>query len=130
MKALISPMQENIIVQVENDDSIFEVSLPLYWLDCPDNITAYNYQYNQGQFVPYIVENTAEQNKELAISLLQQTDWTSVADVGNPEMSNPYLENQAAFIAWRSQVRAIAVTPIAGNLEIFKQIPQENWQTV
>jgi hypothetical protein len=40
------------------------------------------------------------------------------------------LENQAEFIAWRSQVRAIAVNPIDGVLDIFGQMPQEVWKTV
>ena len=131
MKALISPEQNNFVVQVEPNDQIFEIGLPLYWLDCPSNVVAYHYQYNEGQFVEYVPPPpTDDENKTTAVGLLQQTDWTGVADVGNPAMSNPYLENQAEFIAWRSQVRAIAVTPIAGNLDIFNQIPQEVWKIV
>lgn len=131
MKALINPLQNNFVVQVEPDDQTFEIGLPLYWLDCPDNVIAYQYQYIENQFVLYIPEPpTAEQNYQTAVSLLQQTDWTSIADVGNPQMANPYLSNQAAFISWRSQVRAIAVTPVAGNLDILSQIPQEVWKTV
>lgn len=87
-----------------------------------------------GQVLPYIPPQpympTDFDNKQTAILLLQQTDWTTIADVGNPQMANPYLVNQAAFIAWRSQIRAIAVTPIAGNLDIFNQMPQEEWKTV
>lgn len=87
-----------------------------------------------GEVLPYIPPPpyvpTTDDNKQTAIGLLQQTDWTTIADVGNPQMANPYLANQAAFIAWRSQVRAIAVTPIAGNLDIFNQMPQEEWKTV
>ena len=89
--------------------------------------------YNQEAIDAYYlnVENQqAQANKAMAILLLQQTDWTSVADVGNSAMSNPYLENQAEFIAWRSQVRAIAVTPVAGTPAIFNEMPQEVWQTV
>lgn len=73
---------------------------------------------------------TAEDNKQSAVMALQQTDWTSVADVGNPQMSNPYLSNQADFIAWRSQVREIAVNPIAGILDIWAQMPVEIWKSV
>ena len=83
--------------------------------------------YENGQFIPYVPPApTAEQNKQNAVSKLQQTDWTSVADVGNPEMSNPYLVNQAEFIAWRSSIRAIAVNPTAGNLN-WPVKPQEQW---
>ena len=85
--------------------------------------------YVDGQFIPYVQPpQTAEQNKQTAITLLQQTDWTSVADVGNPELSNPYLINQSEFIAWRSQVRAIAVNPIAGD-NVFTPKPQEQWSS-
>jgi hypothetical protein len=80
------------------------------------------------EYVPYVP--TADYNKATAVNLLQQTDWTTIADVGNSAMSNPYLANQAEFIAWRSQIRAIAVTPVAGILPIFNEMPQEVWQTV
>ena len=87
--------------------------------------------YVDGAFVaPVILEPTAEENKATAVSLLEQTDWTTIADVGNPQTANPYLANQAQFISWRSQVRAIAVTPVAGTLPIFDEMPQEDWQTV
>ena len=46
-----------------------------------------------------------------AQSLLSSTDWTTIPSVADPAQSNPYLTNQAEFISWRSQVRAIAVTP-------------------
>jgi hypothetical protein len=83
--------------------------------------------YENGQFIPYVSPPpTAEENKQKAIKLLQETDWTSVADVGNPELSNPYLINQAEFIVWRSSVRAIAVNPTAGNLT-WPTKPQEQW---
>jgi hypothetical protein len=131
MKALINPLQNNIVVQVEQDNSIFEVAEPLHWLSCPNNITAYNYEYNEGQFVSYTPPPpTADKNKQTAISLLQQTDWTTIADVGNPATANPYLANQTAFISWRSQVRAIAVNPVDGNLEVLSLMPIEDWQTV
>jgi hypothetical protein len=85
--------------------------------------------YENGQFIPYVgPPPTAEENKQRAVSLLQQTDWTTIADVGNPEMANPYLVNQAAFISWRSQVRAIAVNPIAGA-GVIPPKPQEEWSS-
>ena len=56
-------------------------------------------------------EQKRQANKAQAVQLLQQTDWTSIPDVGNPQMSNPYLVNQSEFIAYRSQIRAIAVNP-------------------
>lgn len=130
MKALISPIQENLIVQVEEDNKIFDVASPLYWLTCPDNVTAYNYQYLENQYVVYVPPpTTAEVNKATATSLLQATDWTTIADVGNSAMSNPYLANQAEFIAYRNLVRQYAVYPVAGNID-WPTVPTEDWQTV
>lgn len=131
MKALISPTQDNFIVQVENDENTFEVASPMYWLDCPEYVEAYQYKYIENQFAKYEAPPpTAEQNKQTAIDLLNQTDWTTIADVGNSDLSNPYLANQAEFIAWRSQIRAIAVNPTAGVMNVFYEMPAENWQTV
>jgi hypothetical protein len=77
--------------------------------------------------VPYVP--TAEDNKYTAASLLQQTDWTTIADVGNPQLSNPYLSNQAEFIAYRNAVRQYAVYPEAGNIA-WPTVPTENWVKV
>jgi hypothetical protein len=46
-----------------------------------------------------------------AQALLSSTDWTTIPSVADPAQSNPYLTNQTEFISWRSQVRAIAITP-------------------
>jgi hypothetical protein len=40
---------------------------------------------------------TAEENKQTAISLLQQSDWTQIPSVSDPALSNPYLANKNAF---------------------------------
>lgn len=82
-----------------------------------------NWQYIDGQIVPYI---PAEQNKQKAVTLLQQTDWTTIPDVADPQLSNPYLANQSEFIAYRNAVRQIAVNPVAGNLDWPTQ-PTEQW---
>lgn len=73
---------------------------------------------------PYVP--TADDNKQKAVQLLQQTDWTTIPDVADPNLSNPYLMNQAEFFAYRSQLRAIAVNPTAGNLD-WPVKPQEQW---
>jgi len=76
------------------------------------------------EYVPYVP--TAQDNKRQAVQLLQQTDWTTIADIADPALSNPYLTNQAEFFAWRSSIRAIAVNPTAGNLD-WPVKPQEQW---
>ena len=49
MKALISPLENNRIAQVEQVE--FEVAQPLHWVDCPDEVVADLWTYVDGQFV-------------------------------------------------------------------------------
>ena len=63
--------------------------------------------------------------KNEASKLLYLTDWTTISDVADPAKSNPYLINQAAFVAYRSQVRALAVTPVADP--VFPAQPTAQW---
>ena len=86
----------------------------------------------QDDEVPYDLAAVDEQAgkiscKEQAVSILQATDWTSIGDVGNPQMSNPYLVNQAAFISYRSQIRALAVNPVADP--VWPTQPTEQWSS-
>jgi hypothetical protein len=48
MKALISPQENNRIAQVELQD--FEVSLPLYWIECSNEVTT-AWTYVEGEFI-------------------------------------------------------------------------------
>lgn len=69
----------------------------------------------------------AANNKTTAVNLLNATDWTSIADVADPEKSNPYLMNQTEFISYRSTVRNIAVNPTFDA--IFPTEPNEVWSS-
>lgn len=70
-------------------------------------------------------EFVAKQNcKKQASELLYETDWTTIADVANPENS-PYLTNQAEFISWRNQIRQLAVNPVVNP--VFPPTPQATW---
>lgn len=69
-----------------------------------------------------------ESCKQQASGLLYKTDWTTIADVADPTKSNPYLMNQAEFIAYRSQVRALAVNPVVNPT--FPPVPTAQWGTV
>lgn len=60
-----------------------------------------------------------------AQQLLSATDWTTIPSVADPAQSNPYLTNQAEFISWRSQVRAIAITPTYTS--VIPPQPQDQW---
>ena len=72
-------------------------------------------------------EELIAQCKQQATNILSQTDWTSIADVGDPTKSNPYLINQAEFIAYRSTVRNYAVNPVVDP--VFPTQPTEQWSS-
>ena len=65
--------------------------------------------------------------KETASQLLYKTDWTTIPDVADPTKSNPYLMNQAEFIAYRSQVRQLAVNPVVNPT--FPPMPTAQWSS-
>jgi hypothetical protein len=69
---------------------------------------------------------TAEQNQNTASILLTNTDWTTIADVADP-INSPYLANQDEFIAYRNEIRKIAVYPTAGDL-VWATPPIEIWK--
>ena len=88
--------------------------------------------YVDGQFIaPPVPAPTPEeliaQCKTTATNILNATDWTSIADVGDPTKSNPYLVNQAAFITYRSTVRNLAVNPVENP--VFPTAPTEQWSS-
>jgi hypothetical protein len=72
-------------------------------------------------------EELIAQCKQTATGILNATDWTSIADVGDPTKANPYLINQAEFIAYRSTVRGYAVNPVVDP--VFPTTPTEQWSS-
>jgi len=77
---------------------------------------------------PSTESTIAKQNcKAQATLILQQTDWTSISDVGDPTKANPYLVNQAEFIAYRSTVRGYAVNPVVDP--VWPTQPTEQWSS-
>ena len=71
-------------------------------------------------------QQIAAQNKATASQLLTATDWTTIPDVADPAVSDPYLMNQAEYAAYRSQVRAIAVNPPT-TPAVFPTQPTSQW---
>jgi hypothetical protein len=71
---------------------------------------------------------TAEANKQYAVKILQQTDWTQIPSVSDPALSNPYLANKNAFDIYRNSVRQYALNPVAGDIT-WPTMPQEVWTT-
>lgn len=78
--------------------------------------------------IPPIVPPTAEQNKEKAVRLLNESDWTATSTIVDPAVSNPYLTNQSDFLAYRSALREIAVNPQEGFIS-WPAKPQEIWSS-
>lgn len=72
-------------------------------------------------------QNEAAQIGQQAANLLSQTDWSAIPSVADPAQSNPYLTNQAEFITWRSQVRAIAVNPKYDS--VIPPQPKDKWSS-
>jgi hypothetical protein len=66
------------------------------------------------------------QNSAQAQQLLAATDWTAIASVADPAVSNPYLTNQAAFLSYRSAVRAIGLNP-PSTPATFPAAPIATW---
>ena len=64
------------------------------------------------------------QCKQKASELLYATDWTTIPDVINTS-NNPYLTNQAEFIAYRNTIRGYAINPITNPT--FPTVPQSKW---
>jgi hypothetical protein len=69
---------------------------------------------------------TAAENQATASGILSSTDWTTIADVADP-IDSPYLANQDEFIAYRNEIRNIAVYPTAGDL-VWATPPVEVWK--
>jgi hypothetical protein len=70
-------------------------------------------------------ETVAKQScKKQASELLYETDWTTIPDVAD-SANVPYLTNQAEFITWRSQIRALAINPVVDP--VFPPKPNEVW---
>lgn len=75
-----------------------------------------DYVWNGSEWIYAPVPTPAEQNKAEAERRLAATDWVNQPDVYDPA-NTPHLTNRDAFIAYRSQVRAIAVNPVEGNID-------------
>jgi len=71
-------------------------------------------------------EQLMAQCKQTASGLLYETDWTSIPDVANPA-NDPYLTNQAEFIAYRNIIRGYAVSPVPNP--VWPVIPIAQWSS-
>ena len=74
------------------------------------------YVWNGSEWVYAPTPLSADVNKAEAVRLLAATDWVNQPDVYDPA-NTPHLTNRDAFVAYRSQIRAIAINPVDGNLD-------------
>lgn len=87
--------------------------------------------YVDGQFIdPYVPPAPTPEElialcKATAQGILASTDWTAIPDVADPLKSNPYLMNQAEFVAYRSTIRNYAVNPVTDP--VWPTPPTEQW---
>jgi len=88
---------------------------------------AYDANGNEVTYNLAEVNTEAQKNscKSQASSLLYATDWTTIPDVAN-STNSPYLANQAEFIAWRNQIRQLAVNPVVDPT--FPTEPTPVWE--
>jgi hypothetical protein len=89
---------------------------------------AFDAEGNQIIYDPVAVQ--AEANKldckAQATTILNSTDWTSIADIASPE-NNPYLINQAEFLSYRNVIRGYAVNPVENP--VWPTQPTEQWSS-
>ena len=90
---------------------------------------AYDANDNEVSYDLTLVDEQAAKNicKQQATAILQATDWTAIPDVADPLKSNPYLMNQADFVAYRSTVRGYAVNPVVDP--VWPTAPTEQWSS-
>lgn len=123
-EALISPNEPREtgyrVAQVVDQYQTFEVGQPLFWVECADDVVADQFWYNPDNqlIVPFPPPPppSAEDNKQTAIGFLQETDWTTIPDVADPAISNPYLTNQQTYFDYRNIVRGYTINPVAGDI--------------
>lgn len=106
-----------------NPDDVYEYSKQIF-SDCVQGKYGPVASYEPPP--PYIA--SAAENKSEAESRLVATDWVNQPDVHDPA-NTPHLTNRDAFITYRSQVRAILVSPVDGNLD-WPEEPAALWSGV
>ena len=129
-------LTNNVVTDVAqvNPYSIFYPEYAAQFLEAPDEVTYY-WTYSNGSWYPPkplpppTPEEIQFQNKANASALLSATDWTATVDITNPQYSNPYLMNQNDFLAYRSQVRQIAVNPPTTLVTDWPTKPSEVWSS-
>jgi hypothetical protein len=119
MKALISPEENNRILEIKKDLEVFSVALPFYWIDCSEEITS-DWQYNGITFIA--PEDPKKIIKKQAYDLviedikdrLKESDWTQL-----PDVSTYYgKEVTKSWINYRNKLRTLLENPLLDPINI------------
>lgn len=118
MKALISPMQDDFVVEVKANNKTFEVAEPLYWIECSSEIKAYEFKYKNGSFVPFTptpVIPTVVSMRQARLALLQEGLLNNV---------NSAIEqgNEADKITWEYATEVNRSDSLVQNMAIALQL--------
>lgn len=94
----------------------------LVWLD--DTIPMPTEAAVNAEIAVLTAQQPFDDCKKQASLLLYETDWTTIPDVADPTKSDPYLINVAEFVDYRSNVRKLAVNPVAKPTWPVKPVAQ------
>ena len=124
-------MYVNLFLPYDQSTQCLESVPPYIQIDDPEQRLNWVYTVVVAELTPEQIEQRNENmraaNKSQATLLLQQTDWTTIPDVSDPAVSDPYLVNSAEFATYRNQVRKIAVNPPV-IVDAWPVKPEEVWQ--
>lgn len=110
--------------------TVFNAEYASQFIESPDEVTFGWTLVNGNWIAPVVPEPDIQaQNKQQATQLLQDTDWTAPTSIADPAESQPYLANRQAFLAYRSQVRQIAIDPPTTLVTDWPVKPDEQWAT-
>lgn len=78
------------------------------------------------EYLNTVEYNPKRQNKTVAKTILNRTDWVELPSVSDPK-SKPTLTNKAEFDAYRAKIRALAINP-PETLYDFPPAPAAVWK--
>lgn len=133
MKALISPLENNRICEVAEND--FPVADPLFWVDCPDNCTT-EWVFDGTSVINQLIKETPEQTiARLEAALDRHLDsvansyrYDSIRTMVTYD-GDPYPKFDAegkAAKAWRSACYALTVEIMNNVLAGNRGVPTES----
>jgi len=121
-------MYVNVYLPYDPTTQCLVSTTPYIQVDDPEQPLNWVYTVEVAELTPEQIQEMhdtqAAQNQATASQLLYDTDWTTIPDVIDPA-NDPYLTNQAEFIAYRNIIRKIAVSPTWDA--VFPNQPTATW---